>query len=741
MAAEAERMARARTEAEAAEREVVTIAQWQAPVLETGLAEQQVAMVSALQAQALQASVSPRSAAASPILAAAVSAAEASAALQVKKFKQELERAEERRKDLEAKQVSLTEQLRTAEQTMQEKIRATELNAAKAQEELQRKQVELQMQIRAAEYQMTAEHDEAEEQRELLQEQLEAYQAEHKELRHEFHDSIRLRDDMRNRFGKASVIVAKVAAPDVWQGQMERLCLGGTGDGARIQLEQAQREQMYQDAVWHAAEEKQALAVQHEVALKAARDADDLAARTRALRSGQKQQEASRREKIAAEISASRKRAEQAAKAAAKQFDEMLRTQMLRNSASMPWMPLRPSPEGKRGPTLPKRSITSSLPRLKPLGPPLVASKSALLHASGPPSSLAEVRASGGNDFNFVTFGPNGSRRSADVLQTAVRRTYEGYALRNREMRALRAHVDQDRSQAVAPEPLLRLLDARRSPEPARRVPDGHVVEGHGDQQYEMLTISHPPDAQSMKNGPFGGLVWGSPRAKSCSSPGIRVRQGWTSPEPTRGGGTPPTGATGSRSPQSSGPTHRHICATTRPGSSDGQEPSSPQLHQRKLQTAGGLTLPPALSMAQDRASLSRMSNARSEQIRSRQGTGRGSPTSQGWASPPLRGVGTAQSYEPPSTPCDGEAYRLERERQLASRASTRLAGSPTPGRARSPYSSRSPNRSPNLSPRRQPHRPQATKVTTLPILEKGVDFTVEPMHPSHSWIYYDLFS
>ena len=96
----------------------------------------------------------------------------------------------------------------------------------------------------------------------------------------------------------------------------------------------------------------------------------------------------------------------------------------------------------------------------------------------------------------------------------------------------------------------------------------------------------------------------------------------------------------------------------------------------------------------------------------------------------------------PPSTPCDGDAYRLELEStRLAHQAENEFRRSPRNASPyKSPYRSGSPTRQARSASPRKPRSP--SKIATLPILEPGHDFVVtkDDLSTGAAYVYYDMY-
>ena len=415
-------------------------------------------------------------------VASAAEMAATMAAQQVARLQHEFVAAEARRQALEEKQRTLQEKMARSEQEATEarqsreqlsmelrtaRIEAAENagDAAAALETLRSEMSEGQQRVTTA----------SREQRERFNSQLMLFQEEQDDLRREVCDTRQLRADMRHRFGKANVVIAQVSAADAWQGRMEELCIGGKGDAARLQLEAMQtgmRERSHEAAHEHAERAQRARVLAHTE--RAAREADELAARKRAQWGAQRQQEVLRAERLRVECDASRARAKREAAAAAR----------LRATMSSPSPPAERT-SGRRSPTLPHAGIhiqasgpASSLPPLvsaamvSPAHSPVDQTTRALHSASSPQLTvLVRGGVSAGDSWGGGGGGVGrrreggriciedttataiamsveagaaaqaGTRPAGERVDAAARRATSGHALRAAELGALRGHV------------------------------------------------------------------------------------------------------------------------------------------------------------------------------------------------------------------------------------------------------------------------------------------------------------
>ena len=680
-------------------------------------AAQQAEMVRAIQVQIDQ---QVRQAQAKAEMAAKA-VAEAAAAEMTERLKKDLDRTEERRKEMQKAQRELQQKLESAEQElMQQRAQATQLQAraergrAQLSEELllltkeAAKEFANEAEARAtgenAQALVTLREDvmrkdemiirEAAAQREELMQQMDMFADQHEGMRTELYNTKRLREAMRNNFGSANVIIAKVKEADEWQGQMERLCLGGTGDNARKHLEALQAEQLEK---MNAQEEE---LTHKQLASKLInlesdwREAEEHELRRRHTYNDQRHQEYIKTERAEAEIRAARMRNAKtikAIKAASHEQMEQLQTgkqQEVRRSRSTAAL---------RVPTLPKLSPSPSLPNLgerQTDGPVLV-------HASVQNTGPGRF---GRNEMSWVTVAGEGDRREArGVLQTAVWQAYEGYLLSDAELKALRSHVQETSSagrvfpmrsksrggKASTKESPMRVESVSGSTNdsppgplglfggsPPSRLRRGIEARSKGEIA-ASLRKSTDSAGEFPGEGEFDRLFPQLPD-RACATPGSRASsRRWVA--------TPMTPATRSSSPlrtRGSDAMGTSLCSSP-------DRASMPQSRQA-LTTAGSAFPPPSRSLA-----------AR--------------PTTTSPASPPL-------SPRPTSTPCDGHAYHLELMR----------------ARQRSPRRAASPPR--DASPTKPKSRATSpTKVSTLPVLQQGPDFLLR--RGVDAWVYYDMFN
>jgi len=680
-------------------------------------AAQQAEMVRAIQVQIDQ---QVRQAQAKAEMAAKA-VAEAAAAEMTEQLKKDLDRTEERRKEMQKAQRELQQKLESAEQElMQQRAQATQLQAraergrAQLSEELllltkeAAKEFANEAEARAtgenAQALVTLREDvmrkdetiirEAAAQREELMQQMDMFADQHEGMRTELYNTKRLREAMRNNFGSANVIIAKVKEADEWQGQMERLCLGGAGDNARKHLEALQAEQLekmnaQEEELTHKQLTSKLINLESDW-----REAEEHELRRRHTYNDQRHQEYIKTERAEAEIRAARMRNAKtikAIKAASHEQMEQLQTgkqQEVRRSRSTAAL---------RVPTLPKLSPSPSLPNLgerQTDGPVLV-------HASVQNTGPGRFDR---NEMSWVTVAGEGDRREArGVLQTAVWQAYEGYLLSDAELKALRSHVQETSSagrvfpmrsksrggKASTKESPMRVESVSGSTNdsppgplglfggsPPSRLRRGIEARSKGEIA-ASLRKSTDSAGEFPGEGEFDRLFPQLPD-RACATPGSRASsRRWVA--------TPMTPATRSSSPlrtRGSDAMGTSLCSSP-------DRASMPQSRQ-SLTTAGSAFPPPSRSLA-----------AR--------------PTTTSPASPPL-------SPRPTFTPCDGHAYHLELMR----------------ARQRSPRRAASPPR--DASPTKPKSRATSpTKVSTLPVLQQGPDFLLR--RGVDAWVYYDMFN
>ena len=293
------------------------------------------------------------------------------------------------------------------------------------------------------------------------------------------------------------------------------------------------------------------------------------------------------------------------------------------------------------------------------------------------------------------------------MLQAATWRTYEGYVLRDNEMRALRTHVGQT-------------MEKRGpyggSPRPSRGTCDSAWA-------HDRLIVSpaRPRSrGQASSACETGATGMHSPGERSRCSTALGAGMG------TRGSlgiGTPlATGTTELRSTSPSSPPRARLSVPPTPSSPSGW-PGSRMSHHRS-EHAISEVMPPSRS-----APRAALNSAAASQ------------------------VGPAGEVTlPPSTPCNGHAYsqNLLSARQMSARADMDSRAS----RGRRSNSAASPNAAKSLgrSPGRSPGRPSPSsrtargKVATLPILDMGqigLDMSVSSPDKAQgsTWVYYDMLA
>ena len=679
-------------------------------------AAQQAEMVRAIQVQIDQ---QVRQAQAKAEMAAKA-VAEAAAAEMTERLKKDLDRTEERRKEMQKAQRELQQKLESAEQElMQQRAQATQLQAqaergrAQLSEELlltkeAAKEFANEAEARAtgenAQALVTLREDvmrkdetiirEAAAQREELTQQMDMFADQHEGMRTELYNTKRLREAMRNNFGSANVIIAKVKEADEWQGQMERLCLGGTGDNARKHLEALQAEQLekmnaQEEELTHKQLTSKLINLESDW-----REAEEHELRRRHTYNDQRHQEYMKNERAEAEIRAARMRNAKtikAIKAASHEQMEQLQTgkqQEVRRSRSTAAL---------RVPTLPKLSPSPSLPNLgerQTDGPVLV-------HASVQNAGPGRFDR---NEMSWVTVAGEGDRREArGVLQTAVWQAYEGYLLSDAELKALTSHVQETSSAGR----VFSMRSKSRGGKASTKESPMRVESVSGS------TNDSPP-------GPLG-LFGGSPpsrlrrgiEARSKGEIAASLRKSTDSTGEFPGEGEcdrlfPQLPDRASATPGSRATSRRWVATPMTPATR-----SSSPLRTRGSDAMGTslCSSPDRASMPQSRQALTTAGSAFPPPSRSLAAR----PTTTSPASPPL-------SPRPTFTPCDGHAYHLELMR--ARQRSPRRAASPP--RDASPTKPKSRTTSP-------------TKVSTLPVLQQGPDFSLR--RGVDAWVYYDMFN